>query len=117
AIRAVGGGNANRTLIIQSVGGNPYNLKLLQPSDFAGPVVFSFHFYDPGRFTSYTTQLQQHREHPDKPEFPVPDSHNERLPGNWKNRIDEVLVVVRNWQEQHHARIYVGEFSASLLPD
>ena len=120
AIRAVGGENAHRTIIVEAIGGNPNNLKRLTPSAFVGPIVYSFHFYQPMHFTDYTRALADHLAHPNDPLYPAPKPTDQRLPKDWQQQVDNFLAAVVKFQkdnEKYKPRIYVGEFSASLLPD
>jgi endoglucanase len=108
AIRGSGGLNSNRTLIVESVAANPDWLSKLRPVDFAGQnVVYSFHFYNPMGFTQYS--LEQSLGHSVNPA-------NEALTDAMKNQVDGILSRARSWQQTNHARVYVGEFSASLTP-
>lgn len=59
AVRATGALNTNRTLVIESIGGNPDLLSQLRPGDFRGPVVFSFHFYDKERINETLDRVRR----------------------------------------------------------
>ncbi len=65
-------------------------------------VIYQVHFYDPHDFTH-----QGVGGRPIGPKWPDPEK-------NWtRDRLREILRPVRAFEARHHAKIYVGEFSAA----
>ena len=65
-------------------------------------VIYQVHFYDPHDFTH-----QGVGGRPIGPKWPDPEK-------NWtRDRLREILRPVREFEARHHAKIYVGEFSAA----
>ena len=69
-------------------------------------VIYQVHFYDPHDFTH-----QGVGGRPIGPKWPDPEK-------NWtRDRLREILRPVRAFEARHHAKIYVGEFSAAAGAD
>ena len=65
-------------------------------------VIYQIHVYDPHKFTH-----QGVGDNPIGPKWPDPDK-------KWtREHLRDVLRPVREFEARHHARIYVGEFSAA----
>ena len=107
-VRDTGGLNRDRTMIIDSIQGNPHNLKYLEPSEFRGPTVFSFHLYDPRDFAEYSLRQKRGLE---------VNAQHELFSNRAKEHVDSILNWVKQWQTKNKVRIYVGEFSASAYSD
>lgn len=87
--------------------GNPFGgikgLTRLRPVPQLGPVVYSFHMYEPIAFTHQGV-------HGALEGFPYPGTISGKL---WDSAaLRQAMQPVRDWQLLHNARIYVGEFSA-----
>jgi hypothetical protein len=70
------------------------------------PVIYSVHMYQPVIYT--------HQGIHDPVIYPWPGRFNDHGGGFWdKKRLEEELAPAIEFQKLHHARIYVGEFSAA----
>ena len=106
AVRATGGNNANRWLGISTYAANPeYEKYLKMPSDPAGRLMLSVHFYDPSDYTIGEKQYSDwgHTGSPSKK-------------ASWGDE-DHVKEVFGNLYDKYVAKgipVYVGEFGCSL---
>lgn len=109
-IRAEGGLNVNRLIVVEPMGGNLNLLERLRPNDFRGQnVVVSFHYYGPAGFANYSNDLADGN--------PV-QATNEKFTNAMRTKVDADLARVARWQAANGGvRVYVGEFNASLRPD
>ncbi len=94
----------HKTLVIEgSPNAQVAGLVALKPIPDAGPVVYSLHMYTPNPFTHQGLyQYPPNRSYPGLIEGVYWDSAQLR----------KTLQPARDWQLQHQARVYVGEFSA-----
>ena len=99
-IRATGGNNVYRNLIVVGGGENSYLApQQINPSILAGDanLIATFHYYDPFKFTS---------------------SQRDQYDNNTWGTADEILSVqthfdsVKNWSDEQEIPIYLGEFGA-----
>lgn len=73
-------------------------------------VIYQVHMYEPGPFTHDRVHAEE-RMAAEDPTIAYPSVRKE---GAWnKEYLRQVLEPVRRFQAQHHAKIYVGEFSAA----
>lgn len=107
------GKNCRLPIIVESVNVNPQRITMMPKlNDRLDKVIYSVHMYDSNAFTHGRLD---------------PNSGNTRLytyPGTvgsgkravlWdREKLEDFLAVVRQWQRKNKVRIYIGEFSAKL---
>lgn len=106
AVRATGGNNETRWLSVPTYAANPeYEKYAVLPSDPAGKLILSVHFYDPSEFTIGDKQYEQwgHTGKSGKKESWGDESHVRDVFGNLQDKY-----------VSHGVPVYLGEFGCSM---
>ena len=106
AVRATGGNNATRWLGVPTYAANPeYTKYLTVPTDPAGKIMISVHFYDPSDYTLGDKQYEQWGH-----------TGQSGKKATWGDE-DHVKTVFGNLRDKYVSKgipVYIGEFGASL---
>ena len=106
AVRATGGNNATRWLGISTYAANPeYEKYLKMPSDPAGKLMLSVHFYDPSDYTIGDAQY---------PEWGHTGKAGKKANGGDEDHVKSVFGNLFNKYVAKDIPVYVGEFGCSM---
>ena len=106
AVRATGGNNSTRWLGISTYAANPeFEKYLVMPSDPAGKLMLSVHFYDP---SDYTIGEKQYSD------WGHTGKSGKKAPGGDEDHVKQVFGNLFNKYVAKDIPVYVGEFGCSM---
>ena len=106
AVRSTGGENATRWLGVPTYCANPeYTKYFKMPTDKAGKLMLSVHFYDPGDYTIGEAQYSDWGHTGDK---------NKKANGGDEDHVKEVFGMLNNNYVAKNIPCYLGEFGCSM---